>query len=178
VAFLAETGEGLAGANSYITVATLETIGDLFDYDFSDYTDAQLEKKLMRATMVLDAQYRTSYPGERQNEGQGLEWPRSGATYIDGEEIDEDIVPVEIQNATVEMVQILIGTTTVQPVIESQGVLSAERVRIEGAVEEEKKYIIPSGSYRNVYTTVTDALSRITGGTAAHYQLHVIRDGG
>lgn len=177
-AFLAETGAGLSGANSYITVVTYKDIADTFEYDYSSLSDSEIEKKLIRASAMIDSQYRSAFTGTRQETGQGLEWPRSGATYIDEETIAESTVPVEIQNATVEMVQVLVGTTTAQPVLESQGILTSERVRIEGAVEEEKKYNSSTGSHRNIYTTVTDALSRITGGLAAHYQLSIIRVGG
>jgi len=176
-AFAHEDGTGLATANSYVDLDTFKDFADTFGYDYSSLTDTQIETLLIRATMVLDAKYRSDFPGERQVVGQALEWPRSNAVYVDGEEIAESIVPKEVQIALTEMFYVIQSGQTVQPIISSTGSLELERVRIEGAVEEEKRYS-SSGAVRDIYTTVTDALSRITGGMEGYYDLKIIRVGG
>lgn len=176
--FTPETGAGVVDANSYIDVATYKSISDLLEYDYSEYTDPTIEARLVRATLVLDSQYRRMFPGERKTETQGLEWPRSNAEYIDGVDIADDVIPREIQLATVEMVQILNAGSNIQPTISSSGELIYNRRRVEGAVEQEQRYSIQSGNRRDIYTSVMDAMSRITGGMAGYYNLEIKRVGG
>lgn len=176
--FTPETGAGVEGANSYLDVNSYKGICDLLEYSYLDYTDATIEARLVRASLILDSQYRSMFPGERKTETQGLEWPRLNAVYVDGASIAEDTVPTEVKMATVEMVQAISSGQVVQPAISSSGELIYERNRVEGAVEQEKRYDTQGGSRRDVYTSVVDALSRITGGMAGYYALKIKRVGG
>jgi hypothetical protein len=100
VALVVENGTGLAGANSYVSVA-----------DFEAYLDARAtalpsgdeDGALIRATQFIDGEYRLRFPGTRLNgRAQALEWPRKDAVDQFGDDIDDDEVPIEIKNATCE----------------------------------------------------------------------------
>lgn len=175
--FVPETGDGLENANSYLSLEDFKDISDLFDYDYSDFTDSQIEARLIRSTMILDSEYRMDFPGKRETDEQALEWPRHGAVYVDGADIDTGVVPKEVQYATVEMFYSL-ATGTAQPVLSSNGAVAMERDRVEGAVERERRYRSDYNYRRDIYTTVTDALSRITGGLSSYSKLKIIRVGG
>jgi hypothetical protein len=64
---------------------------------------APAEAAIRIATSWIDATYRGRFPGRRLNgREQALEWPRSGATDTNGEEVASDEVPQEIVNAVCE----------------------------------------------------------------------------
>jgi hypothetical protein len=101
-----ETGAGLANADAYVSVAGFDS------YFAARYPlDAQFviedrEKAVRRATMWVDARYRSRFPGERlQGRLQALEWPRSGACDNAGWAVAHDAVPSEIIAATCEAAQ-------------------------------------------------------------------------
>ncbi len=175
--FIPETGEGIQGANSYLTLEEFYDYSDLYGYDYSNIDLQEIEQKLIRSSSFLDAEFRFRYPGDRPK-GQGLEWPREDAEYIDGEEIPEDVVPSEVKAATVEMFYVVNQGVNIQPNISTEGIVSMERVKAD-VIEEEKRYT--NGGVRlsrTTYTAVEDALSRITGGLASLYDLKIIRVGG
>jgi hypothetical protein len=176
--FTLETGDGLADANSYIDVQTFKDISDLLGYDYADLYDPTIEARLVRATTVLDASYRSQFPGERQTTTQALEWPRSDAVYLDGAEISENTIPKEIQIATVELTNVISSGSNIQPTISSSGEMIYNRQRVEGAVEQEQRFDNHYGNSRDIYTAVDDALSRITGGVSGYFDLKIQRVGG
>lgn len=176
--FTPETGAGVAGANSYLSLLRYQEICDLLEYSYADIADSTIEARLIRSATIMDSSYRHMFPGERMTATQGLEWPRANATYVDGADIADDVVPVEIEMATVELVQVLNSGATVQPTLSSSGEVVYERNRVEGAVERELRYDTQGGNRRDVYTSVVDALSRITGGMHGYYALEIQRVGG
>lgn len=172
-----ETGEGVVSANSYLTVDEFQDYADLLGYDYSDIELVDIERKLIRSSMFLDSEFRFRYPGDRKK-NQGLEWPRDGAEYIDGESIEEDIVPHEVKSALVEMFFIVNEGVNIQPNISAEGRVTMERVKAD-VIEEEKRYASGSSRFaRDTYTAVEDALSRITGGLSSLYDLKIERVGG
>lgn len=101
MAFVLEDGSGVVGANAYIP----EDFLDAYVED-RGYTQAagDAEAAIVRASQSLDATYRDRFPGERAfGRDQGLEWPRVGATDRNGEAIEENVVPYEVENATAEL---------------------------------------------------------------------------
>lgn len=100
MAFTVETGAGIAGANSYLSVpafsAYLTDIG-------AAVPATGAEAALVRASAWLDGRYRSRFPGTRANgRAQGLEWPRAGAADVSGHAISATEIPVEVLNATAE----------------------------------------------------------------------------
>ena len=95
-----EDGTGVAGANAYISAAYLASYAD----------DAGLtvpvgnaDGAIVRASRWIDGMFGVRFPGVRlKGRGQGLEWPRTGATDYSGSAISSGEVPGEIQRATAE----------------------------------------------------------------------------
>ncbi|RLE28258.1 MAG: hypothetical protein DRJ65_00075 [Acidobacteria bacterium] len=99
MAFTVETGAGVAGANSYLSVADADTYHT--DRANSGWTGADAVKQaaLIEATDYLEAHYQWS-TGYKTSDDQGLSWPRSGAIDRHGWAIDSDEVPQEVKGAT------------------------------------------------------------------------------
>lgn len=102
-----ETGEIVAGANSYVEIATC----DAYHADRGNAwsgTTAQKTAAILKATAYLDGKYRARWRGERITYLQSLEWPRVATApdfvgtftpgYFDGAPI-----PVGIIHATCEL---------------------------------------------------------------------------
>ena len=101
VNFVVETGSGLATATAYLSVAALKQYWDNYGYSYSTVSDGAFQQKINKATEIIDSQYTISWPGKRKSETQALDWPREDATYIDGTEIAETVVPPEVKKGQV-----------------------------------------------------------------------------
>lgn len=76
------------------------------------YTSEQQEAALVRGSDYVDGRYRTRLKSGRwvslfsgvktDGRSQAREWPRSGATDYEGNEIADDVVPVEVEYAAYE----------------------------------------------------------------------------
>lgn len=122
MAFVVETGAGIANANSYTSEEMLEEYAD--DRGITPAASDNVEAALIRATTYIDS-YRARFPGYRRfGRAQGLEWPRIGAYYpiqssgINASYFDQigiyssqsqyvdyilpDAIPIEIIRATCE----------------------------------------------------------------------------
>lgn len=76
------------------------------------YTPTQQQAALVRASQYVDGRYRWRLSSGRWQSmfrgtktggrAQALEWPRTGATDYEGNAIDDDVVPVEVEYATYE----------------------------------------------------------------------------
>lgn len=95
-----EDGTGVAGANAYISAAYLAAYAE----DAGIAVPAgNAEGAIVRASRWIDGTFGARFPGSRvKGRGQGLEWPRTGATDYSGALIASDEVPAEIQRATAE----------------------------------------------------------------------------
>lgn len=86
----------VAGADTYHE-ARLNTV-----WTSSTDDDAKLAA-LVRASQFIDGYYRRAFPGTRtEGRDQELEWPRIDAADLEGNDIADDAVPVEINYATYE----------------------------------------------------------------------------
>lgn len=103
MALTVETGLGLADAESYVSVAEFKAYAALVGYDYTTpaYTDTQIEQALRRATIWLDARYRSAFQGEWTVSTQALEWPRAGVVYR-REGVDAYSIPDKLKNALCE----------------------------------------------------------------------------
>lgn len=91
MALIVESGEGLPGAESYVSVADCATYAAAHGLTFAGDEPAQ-EARLRRATQYLDAQY--SFKGGESTDTQALAWPRTAAP---------GVVPREIVSACCEL---------------------------------------------------------------------------
>jgi hypothetical protein len=89
--FEVEDGTGVAGATAYITAAYL--------YEYAAATgqvpgSGDPQGAIIRATTWIDTQFGTQFSGTRTNgRDQGLAWPRTDATDVEGTAIADDEVP-------------------------------------------------------------------------------------
>ena len=61
------------------------------------------EVALLRGSEYVDTTFRSDFPGEKTGErAQVREWPRSWADDADGNALDPDEIPIEVENATYE----------------------------------------------------------------------------
>lgn len=164
IEFVVETGAGLATATSYLSVADMKQLWDNVGYDYSDLTDDEIMQKLNKATEVIDAQYLTLWPGKRNSTTQRLEWPRDDAEYIDETEIDDDVVPPEVERAVSEMVYAMESGVVLQPTHDSKGTISKETVKVD-VIEQSSTYTEYSSQdiMRTTIVAVVDALARLIG---------------
>lgn len=100
-----ETGQGVAGADAYVSEAAVtsyntERVGSA---GWTAADQATRERAIRNATAYIDNQYGRRWQGQRTNEAQGLAWPRAYVRDRDGYCIASNVVPVPIQHATCEM---------------------------------------------------------------------------
>lgn len=104
MAFTVEDGTGVAGANSFTTVAYFRdyfTDRGISGTDSTSIPDATLQSLLIRATDYIVKRFGTRFNGSRATDTQSLPFPREGI-YIDSVEVDDASVPDALQQATCE----------------------------------------------------------------------------
>jgi hypothetical protein len=136
MSLMVETGEGLAGAEAYASVADCATYASARGLTFPASPEAAAEAALRRATAWVDAKYRSRFPGQRRRQrDQALEWPRVDACDREGYAIEYDLVPAEVVSATCEAaVRELAEPGSMAPDLERGGAI--KRVKA-GSVEVE-----------------------------------------
>lgn len=99
--FLVENGTGVAGANSYASVAFYRTYWSERGRDVTGQTDDSVQSYLIRATDFIEKRHGSQWRGTRSTLVQSLGFPREGVT-IDGVTIDRDMLPYSLLAATAE----------------------------------------------------------------------------
>jgi hypothetical protein len=100
MAFTVETGAGVSGANSYITVLQFQDHHGDRGTDVSGYTSTQIEQAAVRATDYIDKRFGAKFRGYKESKSQGLEWPRLSA--FDNDDFLLDDVPDQLTKAACE----------------------------------------------------------------------------
>lgn len=177
VEFVVEDGSGVSAATSYLTVEALKQYWENQGYSYEDLTTTDIQRLLNKATSYIDNNYRKGFPGYRQYDNQTLEWPRTGAYYLDDYTINENTIPSEVKNAVGEASYLLNTGEDLTASISKVGKIKKSRVKVD-VIEEELEYTEGSGLYSNIYTIIDDALSRITGGVSDRFVLKAIRVAG
>lgn len=154
MAFVVETGAGLANANSFASVAAADAyVADRGIAGWASLTTQAKEQALIRATDFLEATYRNAWKGYRNTQTQALSWPRYDA-WVEMFLVESDTVPTAVVNATIEMA---IKAATDSTLIEDQGrVIVREKVDV---LETEYSEYGPRGTS---YTAVARMLSPYT----------------
>lgn len=109
MAFIVETGVGLEGATSYVTVEFADGFS-ASNVDGQDWADVDLPDKQIRiitATRMIDTSF--DFFGHRVSRLQGLEFPRWGLRDRDGFIIPAAPLPNFLKCATAELARILGG---------------------------------------------------------------------
>lgn len=95
-----EDGTVVAGANSYITVAEYKSWAG--DRGIAFGSDEEIEQGIYRAMDWFERQF---FIGNKANENQPLQWPRTEAL-IDGYYEDATEIPKEVPNALYEATKV------------------------------------------------------------------------
>jgi hypothetical protein len=97
MALIIEDGTGVAGADSYVTVAECEAFAVKYYGASLAGSPANKEAALRRAALFMDS---LPWKGHRTfGRNQGLAWPRKDVTDGEGQEISEGEIPEEIKDA-------------------------------------------------------------------------------
>ncbi len=180
VDFIVEDGTGLVDATSYVSVEELQQyVDNFYGTDLTGYTDEDLERFLNRGTVYIDNTYGSNYNGILLNDSQALGWPRKYAWYVPtGIAIDDDVIPIEVKNATCESVLSLISGSDPYPIIPATGVISEQSVKVD-VIEKTTKYepstMNPTG--QPLYPIIDDIMRRLLGnvGMGAYGELVIQR---
>ena len=120
MAFIVETGAGLEGANSYVSVefATDYHVNENLNSD--SWTTNSIEKQeqgLVTATRILDDNY--NWHGFIEHKNQVLQWPRYADHitsvyqryyHYDDFQVESGTVPLQLKKATAELARLLLAT--------------------------------------------------------------------
>ena len=98
MALVVEDGSVVAGANTYVTLAEFKAWAD--DRGITYGTDAAVTQQIYRA---MDYFERLQFIGNKANENQPLQWPRTEAL-IDGYYADATEIPAPVKTALYESI--------------------------------------------------------------------------
>jgi len=143
-----EDGTGLADAVSYVSSADADIYHAARGNSTWTGTTAAKEAALVRATQALDGRYR--WPGVLYSDTQALDWPRTDAYDVDGNEIEgvpQGVIDAACEAALVELIE---------PDALSPSVETGVRREKVGGIEAE--YF---GTQRTGYTKIAHCLRRI-----------------
>lgn len=135
MAFTVEDGTGVAGANSYTTVAFADAY--FLDRDNSVWAaiadDADKEGYLIRATDYIEAVFARRFLGDMADYSQPLSWPR-----IDVDNIAEDVIPERLQKAAAEYaLRAIDGPLMPDPKVDESGLTVVTTRKAVGPIEKE-----------------------------------------
>jgi hypothetical protein len=169
VTLIVEAGAGVAGAESYNTIAAIAAYAVAHGLTFEitgGTNEAAAEGAARRAATWLDAQYRDRTPGRRtKGRSQGLEWPRCGA--YDLQEPPElfaiTAIPSEILAAHCEAaIREKAAPGALSPDVTTGKI--KKRVKVEGAIETEYAILSPTAtSQRPIVTVIDDIMGSLIG---------------
>ena len=164
MALTAEDGTGVAGAESYAAVATIDAYWAARAHDplatnWSGALDANKEGAAREATAFVDGTYGPFYKGSRRGRVQGLLWPRTDAYDDAGYELPG--LPQELVNAVCELAaRALSGRLAADQAFGGQAKRTRRKV---GPIETETEY--PDGSpSTTLYGSVSGLLAPILNG--------------
>lgn len=103
MALIVENGEGLANAESYISVADADARHAAFGNSAWTGATAVKEAALRRATAYMLQAYRDRWQGYRRLVSQALDWPRVDVVVDAISYVGADAVPSDIANACADL---------------------------------------------------------------------------
>ena len=101
MALVIENGSVVANANSYVTLAEYREWANARGISASD-SDAVLERRILRS---MDYFEQLNFIGNKANENQPLQWPRTEAL-IDGYYADATEIPAQVKRALYEAIKV------------------------------------------------------------------------
>lgn len=98
-----EDGTGMSNADSYFTLAEINTYATGRGLTFPITDEAKADAAVRRGTTWLDSTYGDRVNGNRKKgRAQALVWPRLGASDVYGEVIGESEIPAEWKRSAME----------------------------------------------------------------------------
>lgn len=151
MALVVENGSVVAGANSYVTLAEYRAWANARGITSSD-SDTILERQVLRA---MDYFEQLLFIGNKANENQPLQWPRTEAL-IDGYYADATEIPVQVKRALYEAIK-----------VEADGYSqwnNQERRTIREKVGDIEVQYADNSENRTITPALTSALSKLVVG--------------
>jgi len=138
MAFIVEDGTNVANANSYETVAALNTYWKDRGRSstFLASTNSLKESALILATDYVDSTFINRWKGLRTNDSQVLAWPRKGVVDQDGVTLDDDLIPSALKNSVFELADAHLAGVDIQPDITNPGQITRTKVKVGSIVDE------------------------------------------
>jgi len=118
VALIVETGAGVAGAESLASVAQFKTESTNFGFDYSAFTDTQIEVALRKGCLFMRQEYRMRWKGYVVLATQAQDWPRCGVSTEPARMYyftPSDTVPAEVVSANIILAQKVLSGTELFP---------------------------------------------------------------
>jgi hypothetical protein len=155
MAFIVEDGTGLSTSTSYVSVADADSYAtDRNNTTWSALTNDEKQVSLINATDYIDKSY--TWNGVKNTREQKLQWPRTGTTDANGFAIDSDIVPKEVEDATIEAAFLDAGGTDL---FETEQIVKKAKVDVLEVEFLENGY---KGDFQSQYPLIDDILKGLT----------------
>lgn len=121
MALIVEDGTGLSNAESYISVVDADTYhANRNNEAWSDYSTAEKEAALRKATQYIDGRWGRRFAGEMWSMSQALCWPRTPTDW-------PDEIPLPLQHACAE-VALRAAAAELEPDLERGGAIVSQSV--------------------------------------------------
>lgn len=166
MAFVVETGAGLADSNSFASVAEADAyFSDRGVTAWGSLTTAVKQTSLIKATDYLEATYSQAWIGDKVSLAQALSFPRTNMV-SEGFYLPSDEVPNRVVYATIEMA-LRASTGEVLISDQSQQIVKEKVDVIETTYSE---FSDPAQRYPYVNKLLSALLNTFTGGNFASAQ--------
>jgi hypothetical protein len=123
-----ETGAIVAGANTFVSQAAVETYAANRGLTFAG-TDDEKAAAIIKAADYLRNELRFKYRGSLKQYDQPLPFPRVGLTIKNGPSVPDTVVPQAIKDAQAELA-VRARSTEIQPDLERGGAIKSESVDV------------------------------------------------
>ena len=161
MALVVETGTASATAESYASVADVDSYALARGMTAWTGIDSVKESALRNATQYIDATYR--FKGYRVAQHQALMWPRSGVVF-DGYMLAYDVIPAMLKTACIELaIKAISGSLIVDPA--SQYVTDVQVGPIK------KSMSAPQNGGQKTYSLIDSLLRDLIAGGSGSVQL-------
>lgn len=133
-------------------------------YDWNAALDLRLAA-LTRASQYIDNRYSGKWLGTRTDgRTQPLAWPRTDAEDVEGNEIPDDEVPVEVEHATYEAaLRELASPGSLSPDYSSTSSQQVKRKRVDVIEIEYSENTQTAGNIRPIISVIDELLANLIG---------------
>lgn len=148
MAFVVEDGTGKTDANALASVAFVQDYAAETGRTFATSPELPAQQAIVRATAYIVGEFRGQWRGSPVNgRSQRMPWPRIGALDDDGDDIPEDEIPLEVQQAVAEAaIREIASPGSLAPDVSTSGD-QVKRVRKKlGPLETETEFFVSTNT--------------------------------